>query len=89
MSDVIGYKVDKTANTISYNEYELVKTKEGVDTRLKKTHTKSIPPLLSDNELEVLIETFIYSFLSSPKVHDHNLLSALLELKDRRGQTNE
>lgn len=76
---------------LSYEEFETYKPKdEGLGIRLKKVHKKEEPPKVSDEMLEVLIGSYLYTYISTNalSIHQVHLLSALLELKDSRGRAS-
>ena len=52
------------------------------------TKTKPVPALASPAELDLLIGTYIYAYIESNSlpIHTVTLISALLELKERRSK---
>jgi len=68
------------------NEHTLVKTKEGFKTNTK-TMNAPVPERVTDEQLKVLIENYIFGYIDRPKnapIHTQQLISALLELKRMR-----
>jgi hypothetical protein len=82
-----GYKVRDDGQLESW-EHALVKTKEGF-----KTNTKTMiaphPEKITEEQLNVLIDNYIYGYIDRHKtapIHTRQLVSALLELKTYRGR---
>lgn len=69
---------DENGKPIEVKEFYTVET----------TKTKSLPALISPAELDLLIGTYIYSYIESNglPIHTMHLISALLELKEKRSK---
>ncbi len=83
-----GDKLSATWHTIRARTKKEIEDKVPQPVTVPSTKTANVPPTITDLDLDILIETLIYSYIDRPNglsKYQNNLLSALLELKEKRG----